>query len=445
MALSGSRTFVGFGFGPIQAGLFLYEAYRAQTFGRLVVAEIMPELIAAVRAYGGYFHLNIAHPDGIETAVVGPMTILNPADPDDRQALIEAIAAADEIATAVPGVAAYTGPGPESLHRLLAAGLQAKWARNGPRAVIYTAENHNHAAELLAAAVEGELDPTARQHLRARVCFVNTVIGKMSGVVTDPADIAAWGLAPITPTTDRAFLVEAFNRILISRVHFADGGAFARGLPIFIEKDDLLPFAEAKLYGHNATHALAAYLGTLLGLRFLAELAERPGAMAVLRRAFVDESGAALCRKYAGRDPLFTPAGYTAYAEDLLARMTNPHLHDTVARVGREPRRKLGWDDRLIGTMRLAWSQGIVPRYYAVGAAAALAVLDPAALQDAAMAAGHLRAIWQVQTLTPEHEAMLALVEQGRQTLLSWCRHGLSDILLNPAEAWDDHSGRLQS
>ena len=32
-------TFVGFGFGAIQAGLFLYEAYRSGNFGRLVVAE----------------------------------------------------------------------------------------------------------------------------------------------------------------------------------------------------------------------------------------------------------------------------------------------------------------------------------------------------------------------------------------------------------------------
>ncbi len=444
MALSGSRTFVGFGFGPIQAGLFLYEAYRAQTFGRLVVAEVMPELIAAVRAHAGYFYLNIAHADRIETVVVGPIEILDPADPDDRRVLIEAIAAADEIATAVPDVAAYTGPGPGSLHRLLAAGLQAKGVRNGPRAVIYTAENHNQAAELLAAAVNDELDPVARERLPEQVCFVNTVIGKMSGVVTDPAALAAWGLAPITPTSKRAFLVEAFNRILISRVRFADGNAFARGLPIFIEKDDLLPFAEAKLYGHNATHALAAYLGALLGLRFIAELAERRDVMAVLRRAFVDESGAALCRKYAGYDPLFTPAGYTAYAEDLLARMTNPHLHDTVARVGRDPRRKLGWDDRLIGTMRLAWSQGIVPRSYAVGAAAALAVLDPTALMDAVVAADHLRSIWHGQTLTPEHETMLALVEQGRQTLLSWSRHGLSRIPPSLAEAFDDQPGRLQ-
>jgi len=43
MPLTGSKTFVGFGFGAIQAGLFLYEAYQSGNFGRLVVAEVLPD------------------------------------------------------------------------------------------------------------------------------------------------------------------------------------------------------------------------------------------------------------------------------------------------------------------------------------------------------------------------------------------------------------------
>ena len=46
------RTFVGFGFGAIQAGLFLAEAYLSRNFDRLVVAEVLPEVVAAVRAAG---------------------------------------------------------------------------------------------------------------------------------------------------------------------------------------------------------------------------------------------------------------------------------------------------------------------------------------------------------------------------------------------------------
>jgi hypothetical protein len=38
-----------------------------------------------------------------------------------------------------------------------------------------------------------------------------------------------------------------------------------------------------------------------------------------LRAAFVRESGEALIRKHAGKDPLFTPEGYREYAEDLFS------------------------------------------------------------------------------------------------------------------------------
>jgi mannitol-1-phosphate 5-dehydrogenase len=93
------------------------------------------------------------------------------------------------------------------------------------------------------------------------------------------------------------------------------------------------------------------------------------------REAFLEESGPALIAKHAGVDPLFTPAGFRAYAEDLLPRMINPYLRDAVARIIRDPQRKLAWNDRLIGTMRLALDAGIQPIRFARGAAAALRLL----------------------------------------------------------------------
>ncbi len=61
------KTFVGFGFGPIQSALFLYEAYCSGNFDRYVVAEVDAALVGAVRAAGGRYAINIAHPDRIET------------------------------------------------------------------------------------------------------------------------------------------------------------------------------------------------------------------------------------------------------------------------------------------------------------------------------------------------------------------------------------------
>ena len=429
MALTGTRVYVGFGFGAIQTGLFLYEAFASGNFGRFVVAEVMPELVATIRAAGGVYRCNIAQADYVAQVAVGPVEIECPAVDADRARIIEALAVADEIGTAIPSVAYYASPEPGSLHRVLAAGLRRKVEINGPRAVIYTAENHNHAAEILAAHVMELIPAAERAAVAAHVCFVNTVIGKMSGLIGSAADVQAWQLATITPSSPRAFLVEAFNRILISQVRFPDQTPFQRGLAMFVEKPDLLPFEEAKLYGHNATHALAAYVGAVQGVAQIADLRGIPGMLPFLRAAFLEESGAALIRKYAGVDPLFTLAGYQAYADDLLTRMTNPFLHDFVERVGRDPQRKLGWDDRLIGTVRLALQQGLTPHRYAFGAAAALAGLTRELLTRPVDVAALLLPLWQGVARKPDEEtAVLALLETACRQLRQWYAAGRPDL-----------------
>ena len=53
-------TFVGFGFGAIQGGLFLPEAYRSKNFDRLVVSEIDEEAVGHLRQANGSYSFNIA-------------------------------------------------------------------------------------------------------------------------------------------------------------------------------------------------------------------------------------------------------------------------------------------------------------------------------------------------------------------------------------------------
>ena len=366
--MSGSRTFVGFGFGPIQSGLFLYEAHRSGAFRRLVVAEVVAETVDGVRRAGGRYVLNVATAGGVETHEIDGVEMLNPAVPSDRLVLVEAVSGADEIATALPSVE-FFDRGQASVAHVLAEGFALKAARGGPDCVVYAAENHNHAAEIL------QDKMTARAAGMAPyggVQIVNTVIGKMSQVL-EPA--VAGGTAPLptmAPGLPRAILVEVFNRILISRITLP---GFRRGLSVFEEKDDLLPFEEAKLYGHNAAHALLGYMAHERGLALMSEAAGVDGLTDVVRQAFLEESGGALIRRYRGFDPLFTEYGYRTYVDDLMIRMVNPYLQDRVERVIRDPRRKLGWDDRLVGTMRRALAAGIEPARFTRGAALALRAL----------------------------------------------------------------------
>ncbi len=98
--------------------------------------------------------------------------------------------------------------------------------------------------------------------------------------------------------------------------------------------------------------------------------------MQIARSAFLNECGAALIKKnVCTADVLFTDVGLKDFAEDLLERMTNPYLGDTVARACRDVVRKLSINDRVFGAMNLALQYGIEPNNMAIGAMAGIAVL----------------------------------------------------------------------
>ena len=181
----GKGTFVGIGFGPIQSGLFLYEAFRSGGFNRLVVAEVVPDLVAAVNRSGGRFRVNVATASGIERHEVSGVELYNPREPDGRRALIEAVAEASELSTALPSVSFYGRGEPGDVADLLSSGLRLKARRRGPPAILYTAENNNHAAEIL----DRLLTPLLADVPSGTWQSLNTVIGKMSGVVTDAVQI----------------------------------------------------------------------------------------------------------------------------------------------------------------------------------------------------------------------------------------------------------------
>lgn len=67
-----------------------------------------------------------------------------------------------------------------------------------------------------------------------------------------------------------------------------------------------------------------------------------------------------------------------AELDAILARFDSAALADTVARVGRDPRRKLRPDDRLIGPARLAIRAGASPQALATAAGVALCFSDAA-------------------------------------------------------------------
>jgi mannitol-1-phosphate 5-dehydrogenase len=313
------------------------------------VADVDPAIVKAVRDDKGNLSISIAAKDKVYSEIIQRVEIFNPGDSGDIKTLIDIAADADEIATALPAVKFF---------RHVAPWLRRGFEKNpNHRRMIYTAENNNHAAELLEKAVGKKFPNTY---------YLNTVIGKMSGVLSLDECVKR-KLPTLTPSADRGHLVEEFNQILISNCPAIENRK-TKGLCV---KDDLLPFEEAKLYGHNAIHVLLGLLASEKKIVFMHELAGHPEIIEIGRRAFINESGLALRKKWNGLDELFTENGYRKYAEDLLIRMINPLLADSVERVCRDLERKLGWDDRIIGAIRIVISQGFKPVALSRGAAIA--------------------------------------------------------------------------
>jgi len=359
--LMSKKEFVGFGFGPIQTGLMLLEAQESGNFERYTIAEIAEDLVDSVRRNKNRIVVNIAHMDRIEKKTLSNIEILNPRVESERTRLADAVSRADELATAIPSVAFYSAGGEGSITSLLARNLNPN-----KQQILYASENNNYAADILREEILRLTDKSRILNFQ----ILDTVIGKMSGVIRDSSVIDRLSLEPMTPGSESAVLVEEFNRILVSRVHLP---GYQRGIEVFEDKENLLPFEEAKLFGHNAIHAMLGYMAFQKGYPVMSDIAGDAELMGLGREAFLSESGSALLHKYGKTgEPLFTPDGYRAYAVDLLERMTNRFLNDEVARVCRDPQRKLAYNDRIFGTMRLALDAEITPNILAEGAVCGL-------------------------------------------------------------------------
>lgn len=99
--------------------------------------------------------------------------------------------------------------------------------------------------------------------------------------------------------------------------------------------DNLEAAVERKLYTVNTAHCATAYLGAIKGYEFIHQ-AITDTAIRECVEQIVAESSAALCAKFG-----FDSTAQQHYAQSVLRRFENPLLGDTVARVARDPKRKL--------------------------------------------------------------------------------------------------------
>jgi mannitol-1-phosphate 5-dehydrogenase len=241
---------------------------------------------------------------------------------------------------------------------LIAAGLEAR-TRKKPLNVI-AFENAIDAGPNLRAAVAERLPPGFKLK---RHGFSGAVVSRaVSSMLGDPS-----GDEPLTLLGDTPGRFE---------VH---GPSLAKSLPRLpglVRVKDFEAAFNAKLYVFSAGHATVAYLGFLKGYRYVHAAVRDPEIRTAALEA-MREGQEGLAARY-GRKL----AGGDAELEAILWRFENAALNDPVTRVGRDPRRKLTPEERLVGAARLYEEEaGKPPATLPVAAAAAVcfaAVGDPA-------------------------------------------------------------------
>ena len=339
------KTAVHFGAGNIGRG-FLGQLYWQSGY-ETVFVDVVDEVVAAINSRGRY-DIQIVD-ERCERVLVRGIRAINGRDKD---AVAEALAACDLASTAV-GVRALRHIVPA-----LSAGLARRAERSGQPLNIVVCENLLDATQTLRDLVLGSLRDPARAFVAERVGFVSTVVSRMVPVV--PADVRA---------RDPLYVaVEAYATLPV------DATAFV-GPPPAIE--GMLPVAniaaheERKLFCHNCGHALCAYVGHRHGHRYVAEAVVDPAVRGVVTGGLA-ETGRALIARHG-----FEPGEHQAHVDDLLRRFANRALGDTVARVARDPIRKLGPQDRLVGAAQLCLDNKVDPVHTIDGIRAALAYDNP--------------------------------------------------------------------
>lgn len=309
----------------------------------VVFVDIDEALIAALNARRGYTMRLVHASDWAEEAIISPVVALRA---KEREAVARALARASVAATAV-GVRALPEIAP------LVAGGIARRAKEGVQAPlnIIVCENLPEAAATFRGMVGERVPAVHRDYLEARVGFVDTVIGRM---VPPPT-------AEMRAQDPSLIVVEPYKELPVDRQGFVGPIPEIVGLE---PCDNFGAYTARKLYIHNCGHAMLGYLGHVRGHAFGYQALEDAAIYGLFERALAESKSGIV----AAHD--VEAAWLEAHIAELTRRFANRALGDRVFRLARDPLRKLGATDRLVGAARLAERAGVRPEALSWGIAA---------------------------------------------------------------------------
>jgi len=117
--------------------------------------------------------------------------------------------------------------------------------------------------------------------------------------------------------------------------------------------DDIDAYYYRKLYTNNLGHAALGYAGTYYGYHTSVQTMDDERVSSIMYEA-LSESGAMLVKTFG-----FTEEEMREHIEELPTRFWNQGLDDSLVRLARDPIRKIGPEERIIGAMRKCFLKGI--------------------------------------------------------------------------------------
>lgn len=385
---------VHFGAGNIGRG-FLGQLYWESGWDTVFV-DVVEEVVSGLRARGWY-PLDIVEGDGAERLHIDRVSAVDARSAED---VVRVVAAADLLSTAVGGgILSRIAP-------LIARGLAARWtgSSGAPRPLdIIICENLMNAAAYFREEVGRHLPADLHPLLTTHAGFVEASVGRMVPVRSEEQRALDPLLLSVEPYCELPVDAEAFRGPIPSIAHLKPMRNFGA-------------YVERKLFVHNMSHAATAYAGYQRKHEFIWQ-AIRDAEVRALVEGALEES----CEGLAATRGL-DRAGLQAHAADLVRRYHNTALGDQVARVARDPLRKLGRNDRLVGAGLMCIEAGVTPTRIARATALALRydeASDPGALeiQDSIAQKGIQATLEKIAGLQPGEVFSLLVEEQYGSSL----------------------------
>ncbi len=307
------------------------RSFIGQLFGRsgykIIFVDVDPFIISELNSRTSY--RVVIKGDREEEIVVDNVRAISALE---KQAVAEAVSTAGILAVSVGKNAL------EKVIPVIATGMIQRYSEYPDIPLdIILAENMRSAADFTREQLVRNLSPGFP--VDSYIGLIETSIGKM---------------VPIMPLAEvekdpLAVFAEPYNTLIVDAKGFRSPIPDVKGLA---PKNNIKAWVDRKAFIHNLGHATAAYYGFTRHPEavYMFEILDDPDVLKFTRQVML-QSAEILMKTYPSE---FTIADLEDHIDDLINRFRNKMLRDTVYRVGHDLRRKLGADDRFMGSIHMA-------------------------------------------------------------------------------------------